>query len=665
MLRFALLALSIAVPPLAARGSTDVDDGPPLGRVAEVQGRLLVRGAYDEERILITRNAVVPPGDELAAPIGSFAELELEGGSFVRLAGGTTVTLDRVDGVVLVALQTGAVSASRGEEAGPLSVVALGARVALDAPAEVRVSLDQREMRSTVRVVSGEVDLLDGDGSETLHAGQMLTRVPGSTRHATWDRQPDAFDNWIERRRTWYAKREAPRALAHGRYLGTYDLAGAGEWIVVSGQRAWRPFVAARWRPYHSGRWSWTAPYGWVWVPAARWGYVTHHYGRWTFTQAHGWVWLPDPVWGPAWVAWAGVGPYVGWAPLGPGGRAVFITEISHPYDPLVWIFADFSYFYHGGGGFCRTGRSGDRFETLGHDVILSLETYPIDDPDDDLAPGSHGKREPWSRAGRRATAIGDRTRGGKRPALATRSRAAEELDINAPRRARRRGQRAAGEATASLGRSPFDRSRTQAANHAQPARPRVAGNARRSLSVTIGSSAARRAPVLAPARAPVQAATSAHSDIVPAATRRANASAASAPPSINPPSRPPDREPATTEQVVTRQPPRRETPTVQWTVTPSPSRAAPSVTNPRRPRPSVVRPARPSAPRRYTAPVRSPTPRRYTPPARSPAPKRVERPNPPAIRHESSKASSSKKSTPPKPSRSRSSSNRPSRHER
>lgn len=104
-------------------------------------------------------------------------------------------------------------------------------------------------------------------------------------------------------------------------YRGFYDaLEGEGEWVLIE-PYGWvfRPRVNFdSWRPYQQGWWEPSDVYGWVWNSLDSFGWVTDHYGSWFYDSYQGWVWQPGPVWGPAWVAWVGVGDYVGWAPLGP-----------------------------------------------------------------------------------------------------------------------------------------------------------------------------------------------------------------------------------------------------------------------------------------------------------------------------------------------------------
>jgi hypothetical protein len=75
------------------------------------------------------------------------------------------------------------------------------------------------------------------------------------------------------------------------------------------------------WRPYEEGFWAPTDAYGWVWISNEPFGWATYHYGRWAYDEYQGWVWKPGLEWAPAWVDWRANDQYVGWAPIGIGGR--------------------------------------------------------------------------------------------------------------------------------------------------------------------------------------------------------------------------------------------------------------------------------------------------------------------------------------------------------
>lgn len=102
------------------------------------------------------------------------------------------------------------------------------------------------------------------------------------------------------------------------------ELEPYGDWILIEPQGwVFRPRVnSVAWRPYSDGHWEPSYSYGWIWESNDPFGWITDHYGFWFHDSFQGWVWQPYGAWAPSWVAWVGVGDYVGWAPLPPSGVA-------------------------------------------------------------------------------------------------------------------------------------------------------------------------------------------------------------------------------------------------------------------------------------------------------------------------------------------------------
>ncbi len=136
-----------------------------------------------------------------------------------------------------------------------------------------------------------------------------------------------------------------------------YDnLASDGNWLEVADYGyVYQPNVSVsnrNWRPYSDGYWAYT-DVGWTWVSYENFGWATYHYGRWARLADQGWVWVPGdrPVWGPAWVSWRTGGDYIGWAPLPPGGEAVYEgrpinghVDIDFDIGPAYYNFVDVRY---------------------------------------------------------------------------------------------------------------------------------------------------------------------------------------------------------------------------------------------------------------------------------------------------------------------------------
>ncbi len=121
------------------------------------------------------------------------------------------------------------------------------------------------------------------------------------------------------------------------------------------GEWAWHPAygyvwvpedVPDYWRPYTHGHWVYTNAYGWYWQSYEPFAWAVYHYGRWGYDPDYGWFWVPGDTWAPAWVQWRYSDEYVGWAPIGPGGRgyayARYNDDYEDSYEPAVaeaWVF--------------------------------------------------------------------------------------------------------------------------------------------------------------------------------------------------------------------------------------------------------------------------------------------------------------------------------------
>lgn len=112
-----------------------------------------------------------------------------------------------------------------------------------------------------------------------------------------------------------------PSAAGPVLYTTFEPLGGYGRWIWMPsfGAHLWFPYVEASWRPYTYGHWIHTR-FGMTWVSYEPWGEIPHHYGQWVYFDDFGWGWVPGYEYAPAWVTWAVVDGYVGWAPLPPPG---------------------------------------------------------------------------------------------------------------------------------------------------------------------------------------------------------------------------------------------------------------------------------------------------------------------------------------------------------
>lgn len=245
----------------------------PPARVSFLEGPLVVQEATGAREL--TLNEPLSEGAVLETGTGAFLEVEIAGGTFVRVGGTATVRLDSLGLDATVTLVSGALAV----DPGPRS-------------------------RTSIRGALGE-RLLDGRGF---------------VEQGARGRQ-DRFFAWSEQRSRDTLARDALS-------VGEWELAIHGDWLVVDGRGAWKPRVDPAWRPFRDGEWRDLA-WGWTWIPDESWSYVTVHQGRWQRHPALGWIWFRGDAWSAACVAWETRGAEIGWAPCSPphvvSGSAMWI----------------------------------------------------------------------------------------------------------------------------------------------------------------------------------------------------------------------------------------------------------------------------------------------------------------------------------------------------
>lgn len=333
-------------------------------RVSDVRGGLVVRGAADDEFSYVERNAVLREGDTLWSDDKGRAEVELEYGSWLRLADDTKVELRGLPPSAELHLWAGSIYLDLSERMPDgLRVRTPAGDVNVRPESVVRVDLS-RDERVRVSVQHGLARVTgDGRGSVLVAAGERTYLAAGqeADQPAFFNRQDgDSFDHYHQSRVDYYVQRPLPRELDRD-LLGARDLQDYGSWVVVDQARCWRPRYAADWRPYSSGYWSFVPGFGYSWVDYAPWGYLTSHYGGWRYLPVHGWLWYPGYDWAPSYVAWSTYGSYCGWAPLDPFGAPCYYGSFGPGsgfgltlgfgnvfIDYRSWTFCDFNNFHYG-----------------------------------------------------------------------------------------------------------------------------------------------------------------------------------------------------------------------------------------------------------------------------------------------------------------------------
>jgi hypothetical protein len=336
---------------------TGEDDASPIRRVARlrfVEGDVSFLRAGVTDWAPAVENLPLLEGDQLYVPRGARAEIQLSGGSFVRLSEQATLTITELSDLAAqfeLTEGTAVIVADRlnaGKER--LEVDTPNAALILAQDGMYRVNIQGPE-QTDVSVRKGNVEVSTEDGSFRVREGYRLTVDTSYTGHLQL-----AADTGID----WWNEDWTDRSSSSGtfsvqslpddvdsdvqayesNYTGFYgasDLSNYGTWTNdASYGNCWFPRVSSDWAPYRYGQWLWIPSVGWSWLPEERWGWAPYHYGRWAFVPGRGWAWVPgfargrgyghwDYRWRPHLVYFFNSsnsrGRYVGWYPLSPRQR--------------------------------------------------------------------------------------------------------------------------------------------------------------------------------------------------------------------------------------------------------------------------------------------------------------------------------------------------------
>lgn len=300
-------------------------------RISYDAGGTMVKGAEDADWSFATVNTLILPHDTLWVDKGGTMELEMAGGSFLRMADGSKAEIAALPPLANVRGWTGAfyvqrIRRSTGNFAFETPACAVqvepDSQVRIDIVGEGATTVSVRWGRATVRAQTGP--------SVVVTEGRRVYVDPGCLPSSTvpFDRSlEDSFDAWNrERARTLALGPGAVPTTVRREVIGVTDLAPYGEWVVVSGAHYWRPTVVVNFVPYRCGHWSYVPACGYVWVGDYPFSYVTSHYGRWRYDTGYGWMWCYHDAWRPAAVATIRCGPNLVWCPLDPWDRPVIVS---------------------------------------------------------------------------------------------------------------------------------------------------------------------------------------------------------------------------------------------------------------------------------------------------------------------------------------------------
>jgi hypothetical protein len=301
-------------------------------RLSFVQGNVTLQRPDLQGWAQAPVNTPLAQGFQLSTGDNSFAEIQFENGSAIRLGEQSTIALlelaQTADGnkVDQVELRQGyatfhPISPATRES---LQVLTPQGKLSASSDAEFRVDIDQGMER--VEVFTGMVDADSNLGSVALQADSVLVFQPGARDPAEVSQgiTEDDWDRWVADREIQVSSDgPSPSSYTDEPYevpFGWDDLSQNGSWIdVESLGYGWSPNVPAGWSPYSSGQWCWYQGVGYTWIGSEPWGWLPYHYGGWEFVPGHGWVWLPERIksWSPARVNWYQGPGWVGWRPKG------------------------------------------------------------------------------------------------------------------------------------------------------------------------------------------------------------------------------------------------------------------------------------------------------------------------------------------------------------
>jgi hypothetical protein len=338
-----LLLLALA----SVARAEESDPATRVARLAQVLGQVSIEPAGLDDWAAAEVNRPLTSGDKLWSDADSRAELGI-GSVVIRLASATGFSfLNLDDHTVQMQVSAGTISVHvrSMEPDETLEVDTPNIAVALLAPGDYRIEVNDAGDGSVVKVSGGVAEVSGGGQDFPIHLQQQMTfsGTINLSAVAAALGAPDEFDAWaFERDR--HVQLTQATSYVSADVVGAEDLDQNGTWLATpDAGYVWAPnAVPPGWAPYQDGHWIWISPWGWTWVDAARWGFAPFHYGRWASFGGR-WCWSPGPlrvrpVYAPALVVWLdgaplrasaafGGGAGVAWFPLGP--REVYVPAYS------------------------------------------------------------------------------------------------------------------------------------------------------------------------------------------------------------------------------------------------------------------------------------------------------------------------------------------------
>lgn len=306
------------IPALAATGYI---------RVSYLEGDAQIMTPETGEWSLLSINTPIGEGDQLWLPLNAIAELQLNGSTYIRLDGDTSLHILSMDeDAAQFYLARGSAYAYFDAREGGV--------VQIDTPDSSTRAFDRAIFRvdapaefTEISCYKGYVETENNAGSTRVNAGQRLSFRGQNSGELTALGPPDEWTMWNKARNEELFPPASPQGYYLPEELSSYssELNRSGRWVQSPEYGyVWTPtlIIGVNWAPYRHGRWVWRH-HDYIWLPDEPWGWAPYHYGRWAHSPAIGWFWVPPrrgaAYWGPGYVGWARTDDHVAWVPLAPG----------------------------------------------------------------------------------------------------------------------------------------------------------------------------------------------------------------------------------------------------------------------------------------------------------------------------------------------------------
>jgi ferric-dicitrate binding protein FerR (iron transport regulator) len=279
-------------------------------RLSQVQGKVgMDRGTghgveASMQNMPIIEGMLLGTADE-----DSYAEVEFEDGSTIRLGPGTAVKfmqlVTRASGAkaTTVRVDRGTVFVSREHTKPDEFMLLAGETEKLTVTPATHMRLELLGTKMALAVFSGDV-AVEGTGAPmTVGKKQTLSLdiADKSSQPQLAKKVEDGpFDGWDKDAQQYHERyAKANSLLGGGNGYGISDLNYYGAFSTVDGCGTfWQPyFVGAGWSPYANGLWAQYPGAGYSWVSPYPWGWLPFHSGAWCFSPSRGWGWQPGGSW--------------------------------------------------------------------------------------------------------------------------------------------------------------------------------------------------------------------------------------------------------------------------------------------------------------------------------------------------------------------------------